>query len=269
MRDLLARWADVGAPRRLCSGSHMAYFPQHVQFINDCMTQNLGGLEGKRMLELGNQDILNSFWGKSFAPTLNEKHGKEYYSRRGVEHTSIDLNGRDGALAIDLSRPFNRPEWSGHFDVVTNSGTSEHVEPYEAQFICFQSLHEVTKQGGLMIHIVPGVEELRGSGYWKYHCNNYYSKEFFRMLCQSNDYRLLEQKVMDELLCVCLLKLSDRPFMQDQKTFLSHVTRERGGVVYKGINDGQFNMWQRLAFNCLGAAHIVRTILKNRFSQLS
>lgn len=247
----------------------MAYFPQHIQFIDDCMTHHLGGLEGKRMLELGNQDILNSFWGKTFAPKLSEKDGKQYYSRRAVEHTSIDLNGRDGALKIDLSRPFNRPEWRGHFDVVTNSGTSEHVEPHEAQFTCFQNVHEVTKNSGLMIHIVPGVQELRGSGYWKYHCNNYYSTEFFRMLCRSNDYRLLEQKVMDELLCVCLLKLSDRPFMDDRRKFLSHVAREHGGAVYKGINDGQFNLGQRLAFNFLGVAHAVRTNLKNRFSRLS
>src|SRR5207244_13656123 len=101
-----ARLVLSGVPR-----IHMAYFPQHIQFINDCMTHNLGGLEGKRMLELGNQDILNTFWGKTFAPKLSEKQGKQYYSRRRVEHTSIDLNGRDGALKMDLSRPFDRPEW--------------------------------------------------------------------------------------------------------------------------------------------------------------
>lgn len=120
----------------------MAYFPQHIEFINACVDAWLGGLRGKSMLELGNQCILNSYCGKTFSPRIPFKSGKEYYSRLGVAHTSFDLNGRDGAERVDLSRSLELPQRFGPFDFVTNSGTTEHVEPYEAQYTCFQTFTE-------------------------------------------------------------------------------------------------------------------------------
>ena len=51
----------------------------------------------------------------------------------GVQHTSFDLNAKHGALPVDLAQPIGDPRWLGVFDIVTNSGTSEHVEPLEAQ----------------------------------------------------------------------------------------------------------------------------------------
>lgn len=244
----------------------MAYFPHHIAFINTCVTKYLGPLQGKRMFELGNQNILNSFFGKTFSPAISEKKGKEYYSKLGVEHTSADLNGRDGAVVTDLAQPINRPDWIGHFDIVTNSGTTEHVEPYEAQFICFQNIHRVTKKGGLMIHIIPAVEELDRNGQWKYHCNNYYSRDFFRVLCEENGYQLREQQVMDELLCVCMQKMSDQPFMEDRKRFLRHIARKEGGIFYSGINDKKFTIFQRILFDALRKMHTLKIILKNKFS---
>ncbi len=244
----------------------MAYFPHHIAFINSCISKYLGAPQGKRMLELGNQNILNAFWGKTFSPTIPEKKGKEYYSKLGVEHTSVDMNGRDGAVAVDLARPMDRPEWIGHFDIVTNSGTTEHVEPYEAQFICFQNIHRATKKGGLMIHIIPAVEELDQNGQWKYHCNNYYSRDFFRVLAEENGYQIVEQTVMNELLCVCLQKTSEQPFMEDQEKFLRHIARREGGIFYSGINDKRFTVFQRIRFDVLRKLHTLKIVLKNKLS---
>ena len=60
-------------------------------------------LVGKTMLELGNKIQQ----GYSF---------KKYFTRLGFEHTSVDWNGKDGALKKDLRLPLKL----GTFDMVTN-----------------------------------------------------------------------------------------------------------------------------------------------------
>lgn len=73
-------------------------------------------LEGvESMLELGNK-----------RGTEHEPY-KPFFEARGIRHVSVDLNGLDGALALDLRRPLNL----GRFDMVTNIGTSEHVDQQE------------------------------------------------------------------------------------------------------------------------------------------
>lgn len=77
--------------------------------------QTIGPLTGiSSMLELGNK---RGTGGK--ADTY-----KAYFEKRGLRHVSVDWNGHDGALALDLRKPLNL----GTFDMVTNIGTSEHVD---------------------------------------------------------------------------------------------------------------------------------------------
>src|ERR1041384_5416258 len=49
---------------------------------------------------------------------------KSVFEAMGIRHVSVDWNGKDGALPLDLRQPLNL----GRFDMVTNFGTSEHVE---------------------------------------------------------------------------------------------------------------------------------------------
>lgn len=70
----------------------------------------LDGIES--MLELGNK-----------RGTEHEPY-KPYFEARGIRHVSVDWNGEDGALALDLRKPLKL----GTFDMVTNIGTSEHVD---------------------------------------------------------------------------------------------------------------------------------------------
>jgi hypothetical protein len=241
----------------------LAYFPHHLEFINGCVDTCLGGLQGKSMLELGNQIIMNGFWGKTFSPRIEAKTGKEYYSRLGAAHTSFDMNGRDGAERVDLSQPIESPERLSTFDFVTNLGTTEHVEPYEAQYTCFHTIHQFTRTGGLMFHIVPAIEELTATGMWTYHCNNYYSRPFFDTLCKENGYRLIRQQVMDELLCVCLQKTTDQPFMADREAFLRGIVRREGGVAYTAINDRTSTPFRRVKFSLLRLAHRFKMTVRN------
>lgn len=207
---------------------------EYIDYIADCVTTQFGDFQGKNMLELGNQVI-----GKS-AGRIKESTGKDYYTSLGCHHVSIDLNEEDGALPIDLSKLIDKPEWTGHFDIITNSGTTEHVEPYETQYECFANLHNWLKVGGIAVHIVPDIDELNRRGRWRNHCNNYYSQTFFQALADNNNYRVYAPKYIRQLACVCLIKKKDVPFMSDREAFLEHIARLRGGTHYVGINDAGF-----------------------------
>jgi SAM-dependent methyltransferase len=62
---------------------------------------------------------------------------------------SIDMNGTPAALKLDLNRPLPP---LGHFDLVINHGTAEHVFNI-AQV--FASMHAACAVGGLMVHESP------------------------------------------------------------------------------------------------------------------
>lgn len=92
------------------------------------------------ILELGNQIMdLENVQGIS---------AKKYYSDKGYQHTSIDINGKDGALKLDLSKPIK--ENLGTFDLVMDAGTTEHVSDL------YECLANVFKfAGNIIIHKNP------------------------------------------------------------------------------------------------------------------
>jgi hypothetical protein len=133
-----------------------------------CFDNKLSNL---RMMELGNQGMqING---------INYKVAKDYFQSLGIQHTSIDLNGRHGAMKFDLGIPLK--EFYCQYDIVTNFGTSEHV--YN-QYECFKNIHEFCKGGGLMIHAVPM------PGHWPRHCEYHYPKKFFVMLADACGYNI-------------------------------------------------------------------------------
>ena len=203
----------------------------YLEYINECINGTLGDIRGKRMLELGNQEIMEN--------SIPQKTGKEYFMDRGVEHISVDLNGLDGALPLDLAKPGQFAEWHDHFDIITNSGTTEHVEPKSAQYECFSVIHDCLKVGGIAVHLIPDIDTLKDMGCWEGHCFNYYSHAFFKMLAEKNNYKLVSLKIIDGAICSCLQKREDIPFMENRKEFLRYITRRSKGMIYRGINDGR------------------------------
>lgn len=99
----------------------------------------------------------------------------------GLEYRAIDYGGQEDTLALDLN--FDRlPEGErNRYDLVTNFGTSEHV-CNQANSFCV--MHDLTKRGGLMFHVLP-------SGGMLNHGLVNYTPKFFWKLCQSNEYELL------------------------------------------------------------------------------
>lgn len=138
----------------------------------------LGGWQGKRILELGNQ-LLRGGEGR--------RTSKDYFTALGATHVSFDLNGQDGAIPIDLCQPVPEEYW-GTFDVVTNFGTSEHIANQEQ---VFKTVHNCCRVGGYMIHSVPLI------GYWKTHCPYYYRDNFYRVLAEGCGYCLISSNVAD------------------------------------------------------------------------
>jgi len=220
----------------------------YIDYIEQCARQTIGGLSGKRMLELGNQQT-KPYEG------LPEKTGKEYYSNRGVEHTSVDMNGRDGAVKLDLGKPIPFTQWRSYYDIVTNLGTCEHVgPPKKAQYQCFKNIHDCLKIGGIAVHIGPGIQAVENNTCWKGHSNYYYSREFFETLAGSNNYTLISFDVNAEgLIFACVRKNQDAPFMPERKAFLKHIAVRGLPKIYAGINDRGIYRLVYVAYCCMKA----------------
>lgn len=151
-------------------------------------------LEPSRMLELGNKK--NSQSGITY---------KAWFESLGFEHVSVDWNGLDGALKKDLQKPIKL----GLFDVVSNVGTTEHVEDQEA---VWRNIHESLEVGGYLISITP-----KGDGKnWPHHGFWYPKHSFFKDFAESNGYEvvsLYDGKEQPTAVTYCKLKkVKDKPF---------------------------------------------------------
>lgn len=102
-------------------------------------------MHGLSVCEFGNQRLRNTMGCY--------KTYKKYLKAQGVIHTSIDINGKDGAISLDLSKPICG--MSNRFDIVTNIGVAEHVKD---DHWVFENANNMSK--GMVIHILP-----IGSGY--------------------------------------------------------------------------------------------------------
>ena len=189
---------------------------EYLQFIESSIDRVFSNNTNLKMLELGDQVIMNN-------PSTASKTGKEYFVNLGFEHTSVDINGMHGALIKNLTKQEEFDQWKNYFDIVTNSGTTEHIEPYESQYTCFNILHQCSKVGGLMIHLIPDKNCFEKYGAWSGHCNYYYSHDFFQTLADQCGYEILSSEVIDQLICVCLIKTKDIEFVIDKSLFLNNI----------------------------------------------
>ncbi len=113
------------------------------------------------LLELGDQDIIfNDVYSK-----FRDKE-RSYYKK----WASLDLHDRAGVTALDLADVSSD---IGQWDIITNFGTSEHVEPEQGHYNCWLNIHRWTKVQGYSMHDLPEV------GSWPNHCRYYYNLDFF------------------------------------------------------------------------------------------
>ena len=162
-------------------------------------------LVGKRMLELGNKKNADGVY-------------KTYFESLGIDHTSIDWNGQDGALNLDLRQPVKLDP----FDMVTNIGTTEHVDDQEA---VWRNIHNLTNVGGVIASLTP----LEGDWWW--HGEYYPRAEFFQEFSNNGyeiEYMDIGREYPNRNLCARLLKVDHYDFvMPDMDTFYYNHRRPR------------------------------------------
>lgn len=138
------------------------------------------------ILEIGQANWYGDVDPRVFEPDLTEKRDAFelaslfYMSIFGenIAPVAIDLHGQD-CLKFDLN---DSQLWaSDKFDVVINTGTTEHVFN---QYQVFKTIHDACKVGGLMLHGVPW----RG---WTNHSFYCYQPTFFLDLAAANGYKIL------------------------------------------------------------------------------
>ena len=123
---------------------------------------------------------------------------RDWYIDQGCEYTSVDWNGRDGALKLDLQKPLNL----GTFDLVTNFGTTEHVEKQEP---CWNNVHESVKVGGKFINHTPRPGHMINHGFW------HPSLEWFEEFAGINDYKIEVLEKDNSINHARLVKISHSP----------------------------------------------------------
>ncbi len=103
----------------------------------------------------------------------------------GFKYVALDIFHATNTILFDLNVHEPGPELEGQFDLVMNLGTTEHVFN---QLRAFQSLHALTKVGGIIYHDLPM------AGYMN-HALFRYDPLFFRTLIDANPYEVLVEEI--------------------------------------------------------------------------
>lgn len=146
----------------------------------------LGDFVGYRMirpLPIAEQEILDPLPAPGSMLELGNKHNlsvkrrgedgiyKHWFQTLGWKHVSVDINGEDGALPLDLTQDQDL----GRFDVVTNFGTTEHIgDDIAQQRVAWGNIHRAC--AGLFASVTP----LPGD--WPRHGRWYPTRTFFEGL---------------------------------------------------------------------------------------
>jgi hypothetical protein len=153
-------------------------------------------LIGKTMLELGNKRNGDAIY-------------KKYFESLGFSHISVDYNGEDGALKLDLRQPLNL----GTFDMVSNIGTTEHVET--DQHLVWENILKCMHVGSVLVSTTPK------PGQWVWHGDWYPSAEFYQQLADLNGLkveRLYDNGVDPRVMVFArLVKTEEKPFVMPAK----------------------------------------------------
>ena len=179
--------------------------------------------EGLSLCELGNQKF-----------TFKRQSGKQYYLSLGVNHVSLDLNGKDGAIPLDLDVDIPK-SFSNKFEVVTDYGTIEHVNN---QYGVFKNVHNLCKEKGVMIHVLPHVKSPNAVSE-----RYYFSQEFMEGLAKKNGYKILELEIYKDpplensktwVIRTVFFKTKNTPFVSKNEFESIRGVRDSGNLRFTG-----------------------------------
>ncbi len=174
---------------------------------------------GKKMLELGCQVF--RLKTRVYNDPEN-KYSKSYFDSIGIKCTSIDITKCGKSIQIDLRKPINK-KFHNKYDIVTNIGTTEHIDTREGQFQTFENIHLCIKKGGIMMHFVPIARKSQQN-----HSPFYYNHKFFKILAKLNNYKIItieefDRKNGDFYWGICLQKQNDDDFTTHKSGLIKHI----------------------------------------------
>ena len=107
----------------------------------------------------------------------------DFYKMLGFsDYQAIDINTLYGSLVMDLNEDLRQfYDYHETFSLVTNNGTGEHVFNQDA---IFRNIHQLTKPGGIMVHVMPMIEHIN-HGFYAFQPNLYYA------IARANEYDLI------------------------------------------------------------------------------
>jgi hypothetical protein len=186
----------------------------YVQFV-ESIPQN----KRLKILELGTQDIVEESVKEALRSSIsntytnNSELFKAYLVDLGHSVISIDIMGDRGSIPVNLCQDIST--WNlGRFDVITNYGTTEHVDD---QYMCWKNMHNSLEVGGIIISEIPK------HGHWPGHCEFYYDLTFFKEF-EKIGYELTYSKDHihpgnGALIAVTLRKVEEKEFFTDAEAF--------------------------------------------------
>lgn len=152
---------------------------------------------GSAEMHFAKQDITSSPYKESIRLAIKQICGKiltddqldslanrapasQFFSFIGVDYKALDTDGMYGP-AFDFNFDSVYPSDRGAYCLTVNAGTTEHLIN---QMNAFTVAHDLTRPGGLMIHVVPFLG-LIDHGFFNYNPN------FFSSLARCNSYEVL------------------------------------------------------------------------------
>lgn len=134
--------------------------------------------QSQSIADLGPQDLTPELKLLLKSENRDIVDGRDLYSHWAIKnYKSFDIFDRR-AEKVDLNLDLDRTD---SWDIVTNFGTSEHVFN---QFAFMKNCHDLTRQGGVSLHVLP-VSSGTDHGFYNYH------PTFFRSLARANNYEIL------------------------------------------------------------------------------
>ena len=123
---------------------------------------------------------VDSVDSESLAQMANNGFAGELFKKSGFQYTSFDVAPSPYNTKFNLNVDALPDSHIGKYDLVTNFGTTEHVFD---QVKCFRAIHDLTKIGGIMFHVLPLNIQ---------HGLISYTTRFADLLVSANEYEIIE-----------------------------------------------------------------------------
>ena len=175
----------------------------------------------KEILELGCQTFRGSIRKEMNSHSVRHS-AKKYFNSIGIICLTVDIKECLESLKIDITKPIDS-FFHNKFDIVINSGTTEHISSKEGQYQTFKNIHSCCKVEGIMLHFVPDfIRERKKHGYFNY------SDIFFKNLSELNNYKIIDierydRKEGDFYWGTCFKKIENNKFTTEKEKFYKYL----------------------------------------------